>query len=49
MGVYALKNKNNEIIKKTQAVSFEMALEYFSKIKNLPKDDVLKIFIISKL
>jgi hypothetical protein len=47
MMTYLLK-QGTEIINKTKADNFEDALEYFSKIKNLPKNKILELFKIEK-
>lgn len=45
--IYLLKN-NNDVIHKTNCESYELALEYFSKVKKLSKKDLLKIYKIEK-
>jgi hypothetical protein len=44
---YYLKLKD-EKINKVDAGSWELALEYFCKVKRLPKDKLLEIFNIEK-
>lgn len=45
---YLLKTKSGEIISFTKQKSFDLAVEYFSKMKLLPKEDLFKIYIIEK-
>ena len=45
---YLLKNKSGEVINTTKQKSFDLAIEYFSKMKLLPKEDLFKIYIIEK-
>ncbi len=45
---YLLKTKSGEIISFTKQKSFDLAIEYFSKMKLLPKEDLFKIYIIEK-
>ena len=45
---YLLKTKGGEIISFTKQKSFDLAVEYFSKMKLLPKEDLFKIYIIEK-
>jgi hypothetical protein len=43
---YALKTKDGEIINTINAVSLEDAIDLFSKIKKLPKKELLDIFLV---
>ena len=45
---YLLKNKSGEVINTTRQDSLDLAIEYFSKMKLLPKEDLFKIYIIEK-
>jgi len=47
MGNYNLK-LNGEIINKTKAESYELALEYFCRVKNLSKNKLVELFKIEK-
>lgn len=49
MKTFYLKQKSNknEIITRIEAVSIDQAIKFFSRIKNLAKDDLLKIFIVT--
>lgn len=50
MKTYILKCKNcKDILSKVTAHSFEEALEYFSKIKNLPKSSIIDIYSVVEL
>ncbi len=43
---YALKTKTGEVIKTINAVDKEHAVELFTEIKKLPKEDLLDIFLV---
>jgi hypothetical protein len=43
---YALKTKTGEVINTIKAVDKEQAVELFSEIKKLPKEDLLDIFLV---
>ena len=47
MEEYQLKVRD-EVINRTNAESYELALEYFSKVKNLAKDKLLSIYSLHK-
>ena len=49
MNKYVLKNMSGEIINTTKQNSLELAIEYFSKVKQLPKKEVFKIYKIEKV
>lgn len=44
MKTFYLKNKENEIINRFQTDSLEESIEYFSKIKDLDKNELLEIY-----
>lgn len=46
---YTLKNKSGEVINTTKQSSLELAIEYFSKVKKLPKKEIFKIYKIEKV
>ena len=46
MKQFSLTTKSKEVIIKTSASDFQEALDYFSKVKKLPKEEILKIFYI---
>lgn len=49
MGTFYLKTKKSkEVIIKTECYSIEEAINYFSKVKQLPKKDLVSIFLITK-
>ena len=48
MKQFHLKSKlTNETFSKFVAESYEQAVEYFSKVKKLPKKDLLNIFLVT--
>jgi uridylate kinase len=46
---YVLKNMSGEVINSTNQMSIELAIEYFSKIKNISKENLFKIYKIEKV
>ena len=48
MGHYQLKTKEGEVINTTDQLCIEDAILYFSIVKNIPKEELLKIYIIEK-
>jgi len=46
---YVLKNMSGEVINTTKQSSLEEAIEYFSKVKQLPKKEIFKIYKIEKV
>ena len=46
---YVLKNMSGEVINTTKQISLELAIEYFSKVKQLPKKEIFKIYKIEKV
>lgn len=49
MKTFYLRTKSTkEVIKKTNCYSIEQAIDYFSKIKRLPKRDLVSIFLITE-
>ena len=46
---YILKNISGEVINTTKQNSLELAIEYFSKVKQLPKKEIFKIYKIEKV
>jgi hypothetical protein len=46
---YVLKNMTGEIINTTKQNSFKLGIEYFSKVKQLPKEVLFKIYKIEKV
>ena len=49
MKTFYLKQKANrkEIVTRVEAVSLDQAIKFFSRIKNIEKEDLLKIFIVT--
>jgi hypothetical protein len=48
MKQFHLKSKlSNETFSKFVAENYEQAVEYFSKVKNLSKKDLLNIFLVT--
>jgi hypothetical protein len=48
MKTYSLKTKETkETIRKVECISLEDAIDFFSKIKQLTKEVLLKIFIVT--
>ena len=49
MKTFYLKTKSTkEVLIKTSCHSIEEAIDYFSKIKRLPKKDIVSIFLITE-
>tara|TARA_B100000287_G_scaffold427727_1_gene477861 strand:+ start:1700 stop:1852 length:153 start_codon:yes stop_codon:yes gene_type:complete len=47
---YGMCTKTGDILIKTEnANNIEEAIEYFSKIKQLPREDFLKVFIVTEI
>ena len=47
---YAMCTRNGSIVIKTEnANNIEEAIDYFAKIKQLPKEDFLKLFLVTEL
>jgi hypothetical protein len=47
--MYAMSTRTGSIVTKKEANSLEEAIENFSKIKQLPKKEFLKIFNVNKI
>lgn len=47
MKTYYLLSKTNDIIKKVDAESISKAIDIFSILKRLSKEDLLKIFLVT--
>ena len=48
MTEYAMTTRMGAIVMKTKASNLEEAINYFSKIKQLPKKEFLKLFLVVK-
>lgn len=49
MGEFALKANGGEVIKKINARDLDDAIEYFAKLKNLKKKQLLNIFSVERV
>ena len=48
--IYAMTTRSKgDIIIKKQANSLEEAINHFSKMKQLPKEDFLKLFLVTEI
>ena len=47
--MYAMSTRTGSVVIKKQAISLEEAIEHFSKMKQLPKKEFLKLFIVNKI
>lgn len=48
MKTYLLKTKKGEVINTTDQLRIEDAIWYFSIVKNITKEELLKIYIVEK-
>ena len=46
---YAMATKNGSVVIKTNADSLEEANEFFSRMKQLPKKEFLKLFLVTEI
>ena len=46
---YAMTTRNGSVVIKTTADSLEEAIEYFSKMKQLPRREFLKLFLVTEI
>ena len=46
---YGMTTRTGDIVIKTNANNLEEAINYFAKIKQLPKEDFKNLFIVTKL
>ena len=49
MTQYAMTTRNGSVVIKTQADNLEEAINYFAKMKQLPRKEFLKLFIVTKI
>ena len=49
MKEYAMTTSSGTVVVKTKASSLEEAIDYFSKIKQLPREDFLKLFLVTEV
>ena len=47
--MYAMSTRTGSVVIKTQASSLEEAIEFFSKMKQLPKEEFLKLFLVTEI
>jgi hypothetical protein len=48
MKTFVLKTKDGEVINLTNSIDFSEAITYFSKIKKLSKEELLKIYKVEE-
>ena len=46
---YSRNDKNKEAIGKVEARSYKEAINYFVKMKQLPKNEFLKLFLVTEI
>ena len=46
---YAMSTKNGSIVIKKEADSLEEAINFFAKLKQLPKKEFLKLFSVTEI
>ena len=49
MTQYAMTTRMGSVVIKANANNLEEAIEYFSKMKKLPKKEFLKLFIVTEI
>ena len=49
MTQYAMTTRTGSIVIKTNAGNLDEAISYFAKMKQLPKKEFLKIFIVTEI
>ena len=49
MTQYAMTTRTGSIVIKANADNLEEAIEYFSKMKQLPREEFLKLFVVTKI
>lgn len=47
--IYAMSTRTGSVVIKKQADSLEEAINYFARMKQLPKEEFLKIFVVTKI
>ena len=47
--MYAMSTRTGSVVIKKQANSLEEAIEHFSKMKQLPKKEFLKLFFVTEV
>ena len=46
---YIMSTKTGDVVIKREANSLEEAIDFFCKLKQLPREECLKIFLVTKL
>ena len=46
---YAMSTRDGSIVIKTKANSLEEAIEFFAKLKQLPRKEFLKLFLVTEI
>lgn len=49
MTQYAMTTRMGSVVIKTDANSLEEAISYFSKMKQLPREEFLKLFLVTEI
>ena len=49
MTQYAMTTRTGSVVIKTRASNLEEAINYFAKMKQLPRKEFLKLFIVTKV
>ena len=47
--IYAMATRTGSVVIKKRADNLEEAIDYFSKLKQLPKKEFLKLFIVKEV
>ena len=48
--IYAMATRNGDIVIKTESAdNLEEAIDYFSKLKQLPRNEFLKLFLVTEI
>ena len=47
--IYAMSTRTGSVIMKKQSNNLEEAIDYFSKVKQLPKNEFLKLFKVHEI
>ena len=47
--MYSMSTRTGSVVIKKQANSLEEAIEYFAKMKQLPRKEFLKLFLVTEI
>ena len=47
--IYIMSTRTGDVVIKKEANSLEEAIDFFCKLKQLPREEFLKIFLVTKL